>query len=244
LTYKRDPSGLLPELYQQSTATNGPLRALLDVLGEQGRRMDQNSLSSTMDEFIENLRGMGRSLHVISSGFAPAQGQRATFSQRGWVANTWLSTAKGHNLRAPPIGQDVAGYKRAVGDVLSAGVDPERQPLPIPNPRTPDLRVPATASVIQAHSRRARFTGDVERPDPPAPKSTSRTSASSLALTALSAHRTKAVKDKPQQFTFRSHARSRWPLHSPEVEQSAQGVVPALKSTCPRSCAKSRLRRP
>ncbi len=229
---------LLPELYQQVDGDDGPLRALLDVLGEQGERMDQNIAQLYDDEFIEtceewvvpyigDLLGV-RGLHKVSG---------ATFSQRGWVANTLgYRRRKGTISMLRQLAQDVTGYKAAAVEMFSLlewtqNVNHFR----FQNPRTPDLRDSNSLELIQGAFTKGSFTGDVRSVQIPRGKYNIPNIGIFLwRLQHFPLHRVKAVKGPAGgSYTFSPLGLDGPLFNSPEVEQSAQVAGPATEINVP-----------
>jgi hypothetical protein len=155
---------LLPEVYEHVDGDDGPLRALLGVLATQAERLDENVGQLYADAFIEtcaewvvpyigDLLGV-RGLHKVSG---------ATFSQRGWVANTiGYRRRKGTLSMLRQLAQDVTGYRAAAVEMFqrlewTQNVNHVR----VQNPRTPDLRHAGDLELLGGAFTKGCFSGDV-----------------------------------------------------------------------------------
>ncbi len=157
---------LLPAIYRiRNAEQGGPLKALMTVLAEQGRvleddmtRLYENGFIETCDEwvvpYISDLLGV-RGLHSIST--------EAAFSQRARVANTIrYRRRKGTATVLEQLAFDTTGWRaRAVEFFELLGWTQHYNHIRPHNVRTPDLRQTSDLELLNTAFDKAPHTVDI-----------------------------------------------------------------------------------
>lgn len=165
----------LPALYRRRDAevsgdpTGGPLRALLDIIGAEGGRLDAE-ISQLLDNFfIETCEAwvvpyLGDLLGVRD---LPAA-EIAAFTPRAYVANTLrYRRRKGTAAMLEQLARDTTGWPAAAVEFFARlGTTQHFNHVRLANQRTPDLRRAGALELVGTPFEAAARTGEVRRIEP------------------------------------------------------------------------------